>query len=347
MFSRFLTNARNILSRSPSVQDIPSASANELKGTSPPAVDELDTGMVTTRRGTDTESPAVDDSGAKSALKRGWEEPPSPISSIKRRKYAEKEAGAESNLDVEEKNGDGLETHDTIAVKAPVQGQHEAGEEAEAKPIEAKLENTTPKKRGRLALRGKRESSQERRPSPKVVIEKRPTNQTNNLTTEEASADNQPSTDPESIYATPVAERAASVYTTPATHKKKAESSPKQLEPPPSTKSEAEAVPTSSAEKKKNRKKQKNASKETVAADEASSQPHPTALAKPTRIRFNSEEPPPPADPVPEPDSRPATTKPVVDASSDDDEAPETVTRAAALETTKAAQAEATKAAKT
>ena len=86
--------------------------------------------------------------------------------------------------------------------------------------------------------------------------------------------------------------------------------------------------------------------------DDAPSQPTPTASAKPTHIRFNSEDPPPPTDPMPptapapEPRHHLAYPEHIVDASSDDDEAPETVTRASALESTKAAHAEATKAAK-
>ena len=351
MFSRLLTNARNILSRSPSSQDIPSASIYELKDTSSTLTDELDTGMVTTRRGTDTESPAVDDSSTKSALKRGWEEQPSPISSTKRRKYVGKETGVDGNTDVDEETGNGLEIHDTVVVKAAVQTQHEDGEGTEEKPTETDPENTTPKKRGKLALRGKSETPQEKRNSPKVVITKRPADQTNSFASDEALADNQPSTDPESIYATPVVERAASIYITPATQKKKAESSPLQLEPPPSAEIEAEGAPASSVEKK-NRKKQKKASKETMDTDDTPSQPTPTAPAKPTHIRFNSEDPPPPADPTPPtaptPEPRYHSVQPrhTVDNSSDDDEAPETVTRASALESTKAAHAEATKAAK-
>ena len=350
MFSRLLTNARNILSRSPSAQDIPSASIYELKDTSSTLTDELDTGMVTTRRGTDTESPAVDDSSTKSALKRGWEEQPSPISSTKRRKYVGKETGADGNTDVDEETGNGLEIHDTVVVKAAVQTQHEDGEGTEEKPTETDPESTTPKKRGKLALRGKSETPQERRNSPKVVITKRPTDQTNSFASDEALTDNQPSMDPESIYATPVAERATSIYITPTTEKKKAESSPLQLEPSLSAEIEAEGAPASSAEKK-NRKEQKKASKETMDTD-APSQPTPTASAKPTHIRFNSEDPPPPVDPTtstaPAPEPRYHFVRPghIVDTSSDDDEAPETVTRASALESTKAAHAEATKAAK-
>ena len=351
MFSRLLTNARNILSRSPSAQDILSASTYELKNTSPTLTDELDTGMVTTRRGTDTESPAVDDSGAKSALKRGWEESPSPISSTKRRKCIGKETGVDSNTNVDEETGNGLEIHDTVVVKAAVQTQREDGEGTEGKPIETNSENTTPKERGKLALQGKRETSQERRNSPEVVITKRPADQTNTYASNEALAYNQPSTDPESIYATPVTEQATSIYTTPATQKKNAESSPLQLEPSPPAEIEAEGAPASPAEKK-NRKKQKKASKEIMDTDDAPSQPTPTASAKPTHIRFNSEDPPPPTGPtpptalVPETRSHFAYPGDIVDTSSDDDEAPETVTRASALESTKAAHAEATKAAK-
>jgi len=351
MFSRLLTNARNILSRSPSAQDIPSASIHEPKDTSPTLTDELDTGMVTTRRGTDTESPAVDDSGAKSALKRVWEEPPSPISLTKRRKYIGKETGVDGNIDVDEETENGLEIHDTVVVKAAVQTQHEDGEGTEEKPTETDPENTTPKNRGKLALRGKSETSEERRKSPKVIITKRPTDQTNSFGSDEALVDNQPSTDPESIYATPVVERATSIYITPATQKKKAESSPLQLESSSSAEIEAEGAPASSVEKK-SRRKQKKASKETMDTDDTPSQPTPTTPAKPTHIRFNSEDPPPLADPtpptVPVPEPRYHFVRPghIVVTSSDDDEAPETVTRASALESTKAAHAEATKAAK-
>lgn len=305
--------------------------------------------MVTTRRGTDTESPTVDDSGTKSALKRGWEEPLSPISSTKRRKYVGKETGVDGNTDVDEETGNGLEIHDTVVVKAAVQTQHEDGEGTEEKPTETDPENTTPKKRGKLALRGKSETPQERRNSPKVIITKRPTDQANSFASDEALADNQPSTDPESVYATPVAERATSIYITPATKKKKAEPSPLQLEPPLSAEIEAEGAPASSAEK--NRKEQKKASKETMDTD-APPQPTPTASAKPTHIRFNSEDPPPPTDPTtstapaPEPCYHFVRPGHIIDTSSDDDEAPETVTRVSALESTKAAHAEAIKAAK-
>ncbi|OCK83542.1 hypothetical protein K432DRAFT_379404 [Lepidopterella palustris CBS 459.81] len=334
MFSRLYTNARNIITRTPSNQKGPTASDTEQRESPIDTTEELVAGMVTTRRGTATESPDVDFSKAKHPSKREREEATYAVSS-KRIKRTASETLSHNGNDVGNDDGNEVET---VEMEAQEQEQHHDADEeiSSLDSVTAGDGETTPKPKGKLPLRNREHASQKGRSSPIVLIETKSRAKSDYPLLHEASTDDQPSATQESTYETPLTHHTTSVYTTPATHTRKEASTTPQLEA---------ASPMESEEQKCNKKqKQKEKTAENSFDTHGSLTPKPsTTEVKRKHLRFDSEEPLPKADTAPEPEIPSSTLDPDEQISSDDDEAPETVTRASAIQQTKLAEAEAAK----
>jgi len=345
MFAKVFSTARGILSRSPSVQDIESGSR---EGT--PRINEPNLEMVTsTRRGpVEDRTPLRTPRSSVRKGKRTLDAEDTPtVSRKKRRSVGKEEAVSESENAPEQIDEGQSETPrppsilDTIVVRTSAQPSTSDTTVMRELPRQVvEIEQQTTEKEDNLPIR--------RRASPKVVIEKMsPTieHPGADVALEEVSSPAQ-----ETVFHTPAAQQASSVYATPATTLPV----PKHGSPTPKAGTHVGATTSSPSKNWGGKKKRETLNTPVKESDmqDGDHEPGPTqgsqrVASKPNRahVRFGSEEPVENTHVVAAvAESAAAPVDPDQEDASDSDDAPEEVTAASALTKAKAADADITRA---
>ncbi|KAF2497566.1 hypothetical protein BU16DRAFT_525212 [Lophium mytilinum] len=348
MFSQLYSRTRSLLSRTPSGQDIPT-----IQSTRPDCDTGPDETMVATRR------PAVDSGKAQTRSKRLLDERSSPVSDAKRRRQAGDHTDGASN--------DSENLLDTIVARGQDEGDAEGnvaglGEQL----LKAAQGDKTPAER--LPLRSHRELSEEdvegvgsaKETSSRRTKTSAPTSPSIELTASasrpirvwpspriprtdkdpEASiqrlSNASPSTTQASNSATPAGSQQAG---TPSRNPKE---HGHQSSKPDTV---VDSIVDTSLPKKKGRKSANSTTDEAIDTASTPLESVPAASTSRKHIRFGSEEPEAPMATSSQPAATEGSPTPADrDESSDDDEAPEAITHASAIQQTKASAAEASRA---
>jgi len=351
MFSKVFTNAKRILSRSPSIQNLPSEAQEAT-----PTAHDIDITMVSTRSGADV-TPRSD---ARTG-KRGLEAGDTPISSKKRRKSAgtvEEENQLDDLLQADiaeaqlmsvkkEKLPIRRRTNPMVVINTPISRSASAKATPLASPKEQDGSPVAPSSK-KKAKKSRVSSADVIEQAESVVVAEIPEStvevQIPAVSTQESS---QIPTTPKSKKNTPKKDAASTPATVLASASKFRDEVPSstyesEQAPIPSPK------PTPVSNSKANKpvavsKSTEKASKKIYVSplDQATA----ASASKPNKIRFDSEEPP--AAPVPMVvDTPEAPQEDDADSGSDSDEAPEEMTTASGLRQAKAADEDALRAQK-
>ncbi|KAF2651565.1 hypothetical protein K491DRAFT_760953 [Lophiostoma macrostomum CBS 122681] len=371
MLMQVLNTAKRIFSRSPSAQEVPSASKDTT-----PISQAANNDMVTTRRSggpVEDRTPLKTPRSSARKSKRALEVEDTPTAS-KRRK--ESPAGTEEFFTPHEGGFADVQTqhdpeYDSDTIKVTPRPSFKSQRVKEETPGSTK---SAPNTQDKLPIR--------RRVNPRVVIPKKPTPPTDLEVTsaDTIQAEQEPSS-PEAEFYTPIVQRLAAE---PASAQVEEEAEDEEQDGVSTPKAKA-STPGRNLRSAKKREDviQDEIADDSVDALEEEDQPTPTAATfssgfpaeipsstfdsenaglstqhstqditeaspkpKKTHIRFGSEEPAElsPKKPTPEPTSVPLPETEEYDDASDSDEAPEEVTTASALNKTRAAEEDAARA---
>jgi U3 small nucleolar RNA-associated protein 16 len=354
MFSKVFTNAKRILSRSPSVQNLPDEAQEAT-----PNIHDLDITMVSTRSGADL-TPRSDDRKGK----RGLEAGDTPISSKKRRKSVgvddkDKDATvardnqlddllqadiAEAQLMSVKKDKLPIRrrTNPMVVINTPTT-RSSSGKAASLASPKEQGGSPTPASSKKKAKKPRVSSADVIEQAESVVIEKAPES---TVQVPVPAVTTKTPTTPKSKKKTPNKD----VASTPATSVTSASKFPDEI---PSSTYESEQAPipsakptpvsTSKASKSPAVPKSTEKASKKIYVSPLDQAPVLDASAKPKKIRFGDEEPP--AAPVPMVvDTPEPQEEDDQDSGSDSDEAPEEMTTASAVRQAKALDEEALRA---
>ncbi|KAF2803611.1 uncharacterized protein BDZ99DRAFT_468140 [Mytilinidion resinicola] len=344
MFSQIYSRARSLLSRTPSEQDTSTIQSLQTDPYTGPHG-----AMVATRR------PAVDSGNAKARSKRTLDDSSSPVSDAKRKRpavdhadggsnssetlldtivvHVREERDAEGNvLDLREQLLKAAQGDETSAERLVLRSHRELSEE-DVEGVESTKESSSRHTKSSVPIspssRSTASASRPTRVSPSPRTQ-RPVQDSE--TSEQRLSKTTPSASQDFISTTPVGSQQA------GTPSRQSKVQNRQA-------SSSQLAVDKSRPREKGRKSIDSTTDEAI--DTTSDPLKFTSAASTTRkhIRFGSEEPEVPLDTSPPLATIESHTAPAdEDLSSDDDEAPETITHASAIQQTKASAAEASKA---